>query len=612
VGDSPAEAYRSPRELRRVLAALPGVRAHVAVSVAAGVCGSAGAVVQAVALAHLLASAMPDAARTDRTGWFVLLACGFVARAAMALAGELVAGTGAGRAKTALRSRLVDAAVKSVPGLGTPGGSAAPGLSTSGGDPPSGPGELAALAARGLDALDVYLGRCLPDMVLAAVAPLALLVAVGVMDWLSALVLAVVVGLFPVFGALVGQASLRLAADRWARIEALGRHVADLFLGLATLRAFGQAPRQRERFRALNEALARSTTRALRVSFLSALVLDTLGSVSVALVAVPLGLRLLTGSVPLTAALAVLIVAPEVLLPMRRASAGFHESTEGLAAASRALAVTGLPERRRELGLLAPALAARAPVVPAPAGSVPAPQGTVPVAPVAGAVALRAASVVLPGRAAPVLKAADLVLQPGEHIVLAGPSGVGKTTLLALLLGFVRPTEGAVVVDGQDLADLELADWLSRVTYLPEHPVLLDGTLAENLRLAEPSASDAELMGALAEAGAADFATRWPDGLATPLGNGGRAVSAGERQRIAIARALLRRRPLYLLDEPTVHLDDATEGHVLASLGRVLSGQSAVIVSHRAAVQQLADRVLTIEGAHLVDAQPLVSAGAPA
>jgi ABC-type transport system involved in cytochrome bd biosynthesis fused ATPase/permease subunit len=433
-------------------------------------------------------------------------------------------------------------------------------------------------------------------MVLAAAAPLALLAAVGVLDWLSALVMVVIVALFPVFGALVGRASLTLAGQRWRQVEELGCQIGDLFEGLPVLRAYGRTADQRQRMARANDILSRSGTKVLRVAFLSALVLDTLGSVSVALVAVPLGLRLLTGNVSLSAALAVLIVAPEVFLPLRRASSEFHESTEGLAASARALAVIGGVPAQPDLAVVATA-SGHAPV--AEGGRVL--HQRVPPSPAHAVVELRAVSVELTGRPAPVLRHASLAISPGETVVLVGPSGAGKSTVVSLLLGFSAPSAGEVTVGGQDVGDTDLSVWRQMVTYLPEHPTLLAASLADNLRLADQAATDEELLVALDRAGAPELVGSVPDGLATMLGDGGRPVSAGERQRIALARVFLRPRPLYLLDEPTVHLDPAAEAHVVASLREALAGRSALVVSHRPALLGLADRVLAVRDGELVD-----------
>jgi thiol reductant ABC exporter CydD subunit len=551
---------------RRLVGELPVVRRTVAGSVVVGLFSTATIVVQAVALAHLLAGAMPGAHPGSRLVAFCWLAAAAAARGLAALAGELLAQRGAAHAKADLRTQLVAAALSRAP-AGEAGG----------------PGDVATLAGRGLDALDVYVGRCLPDLVLAVVAPLALAVAVGVLDWISGVIVLVAITLFPIFGALIGRASLGLAARRWQQVEALGRHITDVFEGLPVLRALGRSEEQRAKIAQAGEALRRSSLSTLRVAFLSALVLDTLASVSVALLAVPLGLRLLNGTVSLSAALAVLIVAPEVFWPLRRASAEFHEATEGLAAVGKALALIG-PGR--------PAADHR-----------PAARRVVPVPDPAGApVELHEVWFEPPERAEPVLAGADLTIAPGEVVAVVGPNGTGKSTVVSLLLGFANPSRGAITVGGEDLRDLDLASWRRRLTYLPEHPALLGRTLAENLRLANPAASDDELLAALADGGAPGLAQSLPAGLATRLGDGGRIVSAGELQRIALARTLLRKGSLYLLDEPTVHLDEASEAVVIANLARVLAGRSALVVTHRPAVTSLAHRVVTLRAGRFVPA----------
>lgn len=548
---------------RRLIDAVPIVRQMLAVSVALGLVATAAVVVQAVALAHLVASAMPGAAPTDRFCDFAWLGGAVALRALVAFVAEPVSRLGAESAKADLRGRLLLAVVAR-----TPAGEG------------SAPGDVATLAGRGLDALDVYLGRCVPDLVLAVVAPIATLAAVGVLDWLSALVLLVAVGLFPLFGALVGRASRTLAAERWRQVEDLGGTVNDVFSGLAVLRAFGRAADQRRRLAQAGEALRDASMATLRVAFLSALVLDTLASISVALVAVPLGLRLLDGGVSLPAALAVLVIAPEVLLPLRRASAEFHESTEGLAAAARALPLAGTddaskPARRR---LPVPDLA---------------------VAPVE----LRAVCVDVAGRDAPILEDVSLTIAPGETVALVGANGAGKSSIAHLLLGFLAPSRGSVGVGGTDLGDVDLEEWRRRITYLPSHPVVVAGSLADNLRLGNRDATDEQLLWSLQAAGAPELVASLPDGLATRIGDGGRPISAGERQRIAIARTLLRPASLYILDEPTVHLDGRSKATAVASLHELLAGRSALVVTHDPVLRAFADRVVTIDAGRIVRAE---------
>jgi ATP-binding cassette, subfamily C, bacterial CydD len=542
---------------RRLLRQLPVVRWTLVASVAVGLVSTVAVVVQALALASLLTGAMTGARPGDRIPALAWLAASAAVRGLGALAGDLLARTGSVRAKAALRRRLLAAVLHRTPGI-------------SGGEA----GDVATMAGRGLDALDVYVGRCLPDLVLAATAPLVLVIAVGAVDWLSAVILAVALALFPIFGSLVGRASTALATQRWRQVEGFGRQILDVFEGMAVLKAFGRSRQQRARIEQAGEVLRRASLSTLRVAFLSAFVLDELASVSVALVAVPLGLRLLGGGVSLASALAVLIVAPEVFLPLRRASAEFHESTEGLAAV------------RSVLDLVCAEGGGEGAAGGGPRHRPPDPE--------VAAVALRDVRVAVPGRTEPILDGAELLIRPGETVVLVGPNGAGKSTILSLLLGFSTPSSGAVTVGGRDLRHLDLDAWRRRIAYLPEHPTLLAGTLAENLRLANASASVEQLATAMAEAGASELLDALPDGLDTRLGETGRPISAGERQRIALARVLLRPASLYLLDEPTVHLDADTEAVVVARLRPILSGWSALVVTHRRAVLALADRVLTV------------------
>ena len=217
-------------------------------------------------------------------------------------------------------------------------------------------------------------------------------------------------------------------------------------------------------------------------------------------------------------------------------------------------------------------------------------------------VALRAVRYEIPGRPEPVLDDADLAIAPSETVVVVGPNGAGKSTAATLLLGFASPSRGSVTVGDVDLRDIDLRAWRRQITYLPEHPALLGRTLAENLRLADPEASDDDLVAALGAAGAPELVHDLPEGLDTRLGDGGRPVSSGELQRIALARAFLRRGSLYVLDEPTVHLDAASEEAVVAGLRRLLAGRSAFVVTHRPAVVDLADRVVTLRAGRFVPA----------
>ena len=561
----------------RMIRDVGGARLAVGILVAFGLASAATVVVQAVTLARLLTSAFGETEHADRTLLLIWLAGAATARAGLALGGELVANLAATSSKARFRSLLVSAALECSPRPDT--------IST---------GDVATLAGRGLDALDVYIGRCIPDLVLAAVAPLMLVVAVGALDWLSALVLLCVLALFPVFGALVGRAGAQLARERWQQVRALGSHLLDLFEGLPVLKAFGRSSDERERVRQAGEALRSASIATLRVAFLSALVLDTLASVAVALVAVPLGLRLLHGSIGLVPALTVLIIAPEVFVPLRRASAEFHESSEGLAAAADAYSMIDSATTPTTTTPTSPT-----PTAPTPTSVT----GYVLEAPDPRQVPLTLSSVsyAFHGSSWPVLTDCTLAIAPGETVVVLGPNGAGKSTLLAVVLGLLAPDSGSICVGGLDLRQIELANWRSRLAYLPDRPAILSATLAENLRVADPNASDDQLAKTLVAVGAKDLLGSLPHGLKTPIGEGERPVSTGERQRIGLARIVLHEASLYVLDEPTVHLDPDAEQEAIEALRTRLAGRSAIVVTHRSAPLVLADRICELRDGKIVD-----------
>ena len=544
---------------RRLWREARAVRWWTAASVAVGIGQLACLVAQAAYLARALTAAMSGHTMFSRTDRITPALTGLVVatslRAVLAFGAELAATGAVGRAKAGLRRRALAHLL-----AGAPASVAE-----------ERDGELAVALGHGLDRLDVYLGSYLPKMVLAYLAPVALVIWIGHLDWLSALTLVVTLLLLPIFMVLVGQATETRVASQFDALARLSAQFLDAVTGLATLRAFGRARAQRIVIGEATDALRRTTLETLRVTFLSGLVLETLASVGTALVALPLGLRLLSGRMTLAPALAILIITPEVFLPLRRASAEFHASTEGTAAADAVLALMGDPsvgdaaERTEASREGAPLLR------------------------------LDGVSVAYPGRARPAVAAADLELAAGEHVALVGPSGVGKSSLAAVAAGVLRPSAGRAFGGGRVLDAASLPAWRARVAWLPQRPTLFSGSVADNLRLAAPAATDEELWVALGTACAADVVRRLPGGLDAVLGEGGGTLSAGERQRLGLARTLLRSGvELMILDEPTAHLDPETEALVVAGLRRALAGRAALIVTHREAPLELADRVVAL------------------
>ncbi|WP_043842765.1 thiol reductant ABC exporter subunit CydD [Amycolatopsis taiwanensis] len=431
-------------------------------------------------------------------------------------------------------------------------------------------GELATLAGKGVDAVDGYLTGYLPQLVVSVTVPIAVIARLFAADLASALVIVATLPLIPVFAILVGLHTKASTARQWRLLSTLGGHFLDMVTGLRTLKVFGRARAQAGAVRSVAGAHADATMRTLRVTFLSALVLELVATLSVALVAVPIGFRLLDGTITAHVALLVLLLAPEAYLPLRAAGSKFHASAEGLAVveqvrtvarppATTVAAVTEVPDLRTVR------------------------------------IEFRGVTVRYPGRATPALSEVDLVIEPGERIALTGPSGAGKSTVLAVLLGLVRPDEGAVLVGGTPLVELDLQRWREALAWVPQRPTLFPGSIADNIALGRPSATAADLAEAGRAAELAPVIERLPDGYRTTLGEGGAGLSSGQRQRIGLARALLRTESgLLLLDEPTSRLDGDSEAAALAAIGRLATGRTALLVAHRPALLGLADRVVEL------------------
>ncbi|MGK3205493.1 thiol reductant ABC exporter subunit CydD [Amycolatopsis sp. MEPSY49] len=504
--------------------ALPGLRRYLSALAALGVLSAVAVLLQAEGLAALLTGG----------GVSLFLVVAVLGRVALTWGHGVLSGRFAASVRGGLRRRLL-------------------------GSSPERAGVVATQVTRGVDATDSYLTGYLPSLVVSVVVPIAVVVRLFTTDLVSALVVTATLPLIPVFAILVGKHTAARTSRQWSLLLKLGGHFLDVVRGLGTLRVFGRASAQASTVRSMAAAHADATLKTLRVAFLSSLVLELVATLSVALVAVPIGFRLLAGELDARTALLILVLAPEAYLPLRAAGAKFHAAAEGLTALREALAV--------------PVVSSRSAVVTRRRG--------------APSIVFERVSVCYEG--VPALSEVDFSLPAGSQVALVGPSGSGKSTILAVLLGFVAPSSGRVLVDGVDLRSLSPADWLADVAWVPQRPTLFRGTLAFNISLGSPADVPAAARAAALDSVAAGL----PAGFETPIGELGEVLSAGQRQRVGLARALARTSAgLVLLDEPTARLDSRTESAVLSATRRLLPGRTAVLVAHRPAMVSLADRVI--------------------
>ena len=513
---------------------------------AGGALASVLVIVQAWAVTGLVVAAVADPLDSSRVlRWASLVVAVLAARAATGWGVDVMAARAAAVVGTDLRRRLVRAVL-------------------SGGDAQRSSGEVAVLATRGVSAAEPYLTRYLPALVLATFLPALTILVLASQDLLGALIVACTLPLVPVFGALVGLATRDRAESQWRAMTSLSGHFVDVMRGLPTLVAFRRATAQSRTIREVTDRYRRATLDTLRLAFASSAVLELVATLSVALVAVVVGVRLAAGDLDLHTSLLVLLLAPEAYWPLRRVGAEFHASAEGAATLEAVDEVVEQAHRTDGEGVGAAA---------------------------SGELEVSGLTVVHPGRTTPALSPFSARFPERGVTLLTGPSGCGKTTLLSVLAALSRPTEGHVRAGGHEVGG---AAWRSRVAWLPQRPVFVAGSIADNLRIAAPDAGDERLWEALRSVALEERVRALPGGLEEPVGEDGATLSAGERARLALARVVLAERPWVLLDEPTAHLDDLTEQIIADTVVELGRTSGVIVVTHRPALVELADQVLVM------------------
>ena len=455
-------------------------------------------------------------------------------------------------------------------------------------------GELITTVVEGIESLEEYFSKYLPQLLLAAGIPLLILGFVFPLDWKSGVILLVTGPLIPVFMMLIGKLAEKKALYQFQSLSWMSAHFLDVLQGITTLKVFGRAKDQIRVIERVSDSFRKATLSVLRIAFLSALVLEFLATMSTALVAVTIGLRLVNGTLSFSVGLFLLLLAPEFYTPLRTLGLNFHAGLSGVNAAGRIFEILDLPlmgaeennedkdkdkdnqerDNTNEEGLEIFSNFH---------------------------ISFQHVGLTYLGGETPALKDINLSLFSGERVALVGPSGAGKTSIVQLLLRFIEPSEGNIFVNGELLNSILFENWREQIGYVPQNPYLFAGSIADNIHFGRPSASIQEVMSAAKDSLAHEFISDLPNGYDTLLGEGGTRLSGGQAQRIAIARVLLKDARLLILDEATSSLDSASEYAVQQALKRLMRGKTALIIAHRLSTVRQADRILVLDYGQIVE-----------
>lgn len=551
---------------RRLLALVRSHSASLVGAIGFGALGGIAVVVQAWLLAHVIARVFVDGATRTQVATPLMLLLGAIAvRTLLSWVADAAAAHAAAVVKHELRDRVFARLLERGP--------------TAAGHERT--GELVTTLTDGIEALDAYISRYLPQLAMAALIPLTVAAVVLTRDLLSGIVLLLTAPLIPIFMILIGRLADVRSRRQWLAMSRLSASFLDTIQGLTTLKVLGRARAQIAAIRSASEAFRFATMDVLRIAFLSSLVLEFVATLSVAVVAVEIALRLLNGRLDFEQAFFVLLLAPEFFLPLRRLGADFHAGLSGMTSAQRLFALLEEPAPMR--------LAITTPMPPAPT------------------IGLEEVSYAYPGdgergsAVRPALTSVNLTIEPGEKLAVVGPSGAGKSTLARVLLRFVEPDSGRVVASGMPAKTIDPGDWRRAMAWVPQRPYLFADTVAANIRFARSEADGTEVAAAARHALAEEFIAELPAGYDTSIGERGALLSGGQARRIALARAFLADAPLLILDEPTADLDPRLQAELDVALENLLTGRSALIIAHRVPTVIAADRVLVLDRGRVAD-----------
>ncbi|MGD6975223.1 thiol reductant ABC exporter subunit CydD [Bacillus altitudinis] len=522
---------------------LKGMRGLLALLGIVSIIQGASIIFQAQWLAHAITTLFDGKSLSQATPYVLLFLAAFLVRHGLTLMREKVMFTYSSRIGADVRKQLLDQLFRLGPAF----------------TKKKGTGKLVTLAMEGIAQYRQYLQLFLPKMVNMAVIPVMVLVYVWTLDETSAVILIVTLPILIVFMILLGLVAQRKAAKQWRSYEKLSNHFTDSLRGLETLRYLGISKKHSRNIGEVSKRYRKATMSTLKVAFLSSFALDFFSMLSIATVAVFLGLRLIEGDLLLLPALTALMLAPEYFLPVREVGNDYHATLNGKEA-NEAIQVILEEKSFREQETQSVQLNEwneQSELI------------------------LQDVSVLHDEHAPYSIQDVDLTVKGKKKIGIIGASGSGKSTLTDVLGGFVEPSAGEIILNGKPLAHLQLAAWQKEVVYMPQHPYLFHMTLRENIRFYEPNATDEDVERAVQEAGLSQLVADLPNGLDEVIGEQGRGLSGGQAQRIALARTVLGQRSIMLLDEPTAHLDIETEYELKKTMLPLFEDKLVFLATHR-------------------------------
>jgi ATP-binding cassette subfamily C protein CydCD len=557
----------------RLLRLIRGCRLPFVISVILGLSAAVLVILQAAALSKIINRAfLENQSLNQLSSFLILLLAVILLRAIVTWGGEVSSKAIAVRVKTKLRTSLVERLYKLGPMY-------VRGEST---------GELNNTLVEGVESLDAYYSQYLPQLVLALLVPVVFLTIIFPIDPLTGVILLLTAPLIPFFMILIGNMAQRQTSRQWNALSRMGAYFLDILQGLTTLKSLGRSRSQVSVIEQVSEHYRKTTMSVLRITFLSALALELVATLSTAIVAVEIGLRLMAGKMMYEQALFLLLLAPEFYLPLRLLGTRFHAGMAGVAAARRIFDVLETPIRedgnpKTEMDNELSEYSYTSKVVSS------------------------FDKVIFDnvyytyGKDREALNGVRFTIKQGEKVALVGPSGSGKSTIAYLLLRFIEPSRGEIFIGERPSSSIEGDAWRLKIAWVSQYPHIFYGSVADNIRLSKPNASFDEIVQAARRARAHDFIDRLTDGYETMIGKRGARLSSGQIQRIALARAFLKDAPILIMDEPSANLDPVTEEELMGAIDELLIGRTALIIAHRLNTTINADRILVLENGRIVE-----------